>query len=173
MPSASHQKYVAVLQHLVAFAEGDTSAIPVPLLETGDGLISSNHVTNDHLVRTTPRERDVIRAELQLFLRGVANGHAHMLTPMQVRIEMTTHPRSTPVSKRRQQRGARSVSWLIEAKARDWVFWLVDHVLPRVELEILRPCPGCGRPFVRVTRKRFCSARCQSRSYMREWRAPK
>lgn len=33
------------------------------------------------------------------------------------------------------------------------------------------PAPECGRIFLKVTRKRFCSQRCQSRIYMRQLRA--
>lgn len=33
------------------------------------------------------------------------------------------------------------------------------------------PAPDCGRLFLRVTKKRFCSQRCQSRIYMRQFRA--
>lgn len=33
------------------------------------------------------------------------------------------------------------------------------------------PAPGCARIFLKVTKKRFCSQRCQSRIYMRERRA--
>ena len=33
------------------------------------------------------------------------------------------------------------------------------------------PAPECGKAFVRVTRKRFCSQKCQSRIYMRALRA--
>lgn len=32
-------------------------------------------------------------------------------------------------------------------------------------------CPACGIPFVRTRRQRFCSTKCQSRAYMRDWRA--
>lgn len=35
----------------------------------------------------------------------------------------------------------------------------------------LRTCPGCGRLFVKVTRKRYCSSACQNRLYMRGRRA--
>jgi hypothetical protein len=34
----------------------------------------------------------------------------------------------------------------------------------------LCPAPDCDRFFVRVSRKRFCSTRCQSRTYMRKYR---
>lgn len=33
------------------------------------------------------------------------------------------------------------------------------------------PAPECGRIFLKVTKKRFCSQRCQSRIYMRQLRA--
>jgi hypothetical protein len=33
------------------------------------------------------------------------------------------------------------------------------------------PAPECGRIFLKVTKKRFCSQRCQSRIYMRQMRA--
>ena len=33
------------------------------------------------------------------------------------------------------------------------------------------PAPGCGKIFVKITKKRFCSQRCQSRIYMRAKRA--
>ena len=32
------------------------------------------------------------------------------------------------------------------------------------------PAPGCGRFFVKVTKKTYCSTRCQSRVYMRQYR---
>ncbi len=44
-------------------------------------------------------------------------------------------------------------------------------MLTSVPLETLQRCPACGKAFVRVTRKRFCSTRCQSRIYMRQLRA--
>jgi hypothetical protein len=41
-----------------------------------------------------------------------------------------------------------------------------------VGLDRLRVCPasGCGRIFVKVTKKQFCSTNCQMREYMREYR---
>ena len=36
--------------------------------------------------------------------------------------------------------------------------------------EKLSACPECGRLFLKVTKKRFCSTRCQSRVYMRAYR---
>jgi hypothetical protein len=49
------------------------------------------------------------------------------------------------------------------------LFELVD----RVAIDKIRQCPDpdCGRYFVKVTRKRYCSTRCQRRVYMRQLRA--
>jgi len=173
MPISTKADYLNVLQALVAFAEGETLTIPVPIFQVGEGLLVPNYRTNDQIVTATRRQREVIQLELRHFLRGIAKGHGHMITPMQIRIEVTVtpHPPDPPGPKRRHRRDRRVASYLVEGSARDWVFSLVDRVLPHVAIEVLQPCPGCERAFVKVTRKRFCSPRCQSRSYMREWRA--
>jgi len=50
------------------------------------------------------------------------------------------------------------------------VVYEVARVLEAVGFEKLKACPECKRLFVKVTKKRFCSTRCQSRAYMREYR---
>ena len=46
-----------------------------------------------------------------------------------------------------------------------------------VALQRLQLCPAeidsrpCGKAFVKMTQKRFCSTRCQARMYIRETRA--
>jgi len=49
----------------------------------------------------------------------------------------------------------------------------LKEVLEAVGLGKLRVCPStaCGRLFLKVTKKEFCSARCQSRTYMQKRRA--
>lgn len=51
------------------------------------------------------------------------------------------------------------------------VFRLLDDVGPNR----LRNCPAedCGRAFVKITRKEYCSTRCQKKIYMRNYRALK
>lgn len=161
---------VNVLQEIVRFAEGETLSIPVPVVNIGEGLLVPNHVTMKHILVATRPQRESIQAELRAFLRGVSQGHATMIAPMQITMDVVTRAPDPPVSKRRHRRGAHA-SLLIEGSPRDWVFYLVNWVLPRTSLEVLQACPGCGRAFVRVTKKRFHSAQCQRRTYMRERRA--
>ena len=94
-----------------------------------------------------------------------------MLAPMQITLRVVTHPPDSPPKGRRAQRRPRAASLLIEATPRDLLFDQTNRVLPNVALEALQVCPGCGKAFVKVTRKRFCSTRCQSRIYMRQLRA--
>lgn len=170
MPTSSKQDYLAVLQQLVAFARGETLSIPVPVLKVGDGLLAPNSHTMGLIVAATKRQREFLQLELRHYLTGIANGHAEMIKPYEIRIHVVTHVTDRPATSRRRQ-PTRAASYLIEGSDRDWVFNLVDRVLPHVALEALRACPGCGRPFVKVTRKKFCSAKCQSKVYMRQWRA--
>ena len=55
----------------------------------------------------------------------------------------------------------------------DRLTYQLIRVLEAVGVERLRVCaaPDCGRLFWKVTRKEFCSTRCQSRHYMRGYRA--
>lgn len=48
------------------------------------------------------------------------------------------------------------------------------RLLESVGVEKIRKCaaPDCDRIFVQVTRKEFCSTRCQSRIYMRSYKPP-
>lgn len=160
------------LQQLVAFAEGDTLEIPHPVLKVGEGLLTANSPTMRRIVTATKPQREYLQAELRHYLRGIANGHASMIKPYAISTEISTFIIDSPATSRRRRSGKRVANYLIEAEEiRDWVFNLVDRVLPRVELEALRVCPSCERAFVKITRKRFCSARCQSKTYMRQWRA--
>lgn len=171
MPTSSKQDYLAVLQQLVAFAEGETLTIPNPVLKVGDGLLAANHHTNAAIGTATRQQREYLQKELQHYLRGVANGHASMIKPYAIRTEIVTHIADPPSASRRQRSVKRIASYLIEGSFRDWTFNLIDRVVPHVALEALRSCPGCGRAFVKITRKRYCSPRCQTRTYMRQRRA--
>jgi uncharacterized C2H2 Zn-finger protein len=46
-------------------------------------------------------------------------------------------------------------------------FRVIEQCAPK---KVLR-CPECGTLFLKVTRKEYCSARCQMRAYMRTRRA--
>ncbi len=52
----------------------------------------------------------------------------------------------------------------------DLLLYQIIRVLEAVGAGNLLACPECGRVFVKVTKKVFCSTRCQSRVYMRGYR---
>lgn len=171
MPISSKQDYLDVLQQLVEFAEGDTLSIPIPLFEVGDGLLVANHHTMKQIAIATRLQREHLQKELQYYLRGIANGHASMVKPYEIRTEISATVTDSPTTSRRRRSGTRSANYYIEGSIRDWVFYLVDRVLPNVAVEALRSCSGCGRAFVKITQKKFCSTKCQKRTFMRQWRA--
>jgi hypothetical protein len=47
----------------------------------------------------------------------------------------------------------------------DWIAAMADAGTARI-----RVCPACGRLFVKITRKEYCSTKCQARTYMRKYR---
>ncbi len=66
------------------------------------------------------------------------------------------------------------VSVLVYGPPRDWFLYRIIRLLEAVGAEKLLVCPApeCERFFLKVTRKEFCSTRCQSRVYMRGYRTP-
>ena len=62
---------------------------------------------------------------------------------------------------------------MVDGPLRDRFRFSVLRILNTVGVDKLAICPApdCGRLFVRVTRKEYCSTRCQSRLYMRKYRA--
>jgi hypothetical protein len=61
----------------------------------------------------------------------------------------------------------------VHGKPIDLFSYQIVRVLETGGAEKLLACPApeCGRIFLKVTKKRFCSQRCQSRMYMRQLRA--
>jgi endogenous inhibitor of DNA gyrase (YacG/DUF329 family) len=54
---------------------------------------------------------------------------------------------------------------------RDLVLYRLLRLLERVGTDKLQACGECQRLFIKVTRKEFCSTRCQGRVNMRNWRS--
>ena len=67
---------------------------------------------------------------------------------------------------------AADVGLLVYGEPRDWLLYRVMRLLEELGAEKLQVCPApdCGRLFFKVTRKEYCSTRCQSRIYMRRYR---
>jgi hypothetical protein len=159
------------LQQLVAFAEGDTAAFPVLVLKTGEGLVVPSGNALKQVAAMTPRAIEVLQMELRAFLRAAAVDSAS-LQPIRIKLIVGKQLPDTAPHGRRARRARRAVrSLLIDAEPRDLIFDQTIRVLVNAELDALQVCPGCGKAFVIVTRKRFCSTPCQSRLYMRQLRA--
>lgn len=66
-----------------------------------------------------------------------------------------------------------SVRVMVMGSPLDRLLYQIIRVLEVIGFDKLFECPApeCGRLFLKVTKKRFCSQRCQSRIYMRQLRA--
>ncbi len=63
--------------------------------------------------------------------------------------------------------------WIVvNGSPRDLFLYRVIRLLDELGTDKLHTClaPDCGRLFFKVTRKEFCSTRCQTRTYMRKRR---
>ncbi len=94
-----------------------------------------------------------------------------MIAPLRITLIVVTHAPDTPPKGRRARRSPQAASLVVDGGPRDVLFDQTSCVLTSVPLETLQRCPACGKAFVRVTRKRFCSTRRQSRIYMWQLRA--
>lgn len=162
---------MVALQRLVAFAEGETNVFPVLVLRTGNGLVTAASSALKQVAQLTQPEIFRLQLELQYFLRAVPTGSARMIMPKHVTVTIVTHPPDTPPKRGRARQHARAASMLIDGAPRDVLFEQTTLVLLNSALEPLQICPGCGKAFVKVTQKRFCSTRCQTRIYKRKKRA--
>jgi hypothetical protein len=66
----------------------------------------------------------------------------------------------------------KAVLVIVGGPLRDRLLYQILRLLEQLGAEKLQKCPApeCGRLFFKVTRKEFCSTRCQSRVYMRGYR---
>jgi hypothetical protein len=167
MPKTQHD--LTALRELVAFAEGE-APFQVRLVASGGGLVAIASTSLVRLVTQTPAQLAPIRRELAWFLRAIAaTGSATMIAPLQITPTVITH-----APQKRQGRSPRGqTSLLINGNPRDVVMDYVWRLLSVGAVDALKICPApdCDRLFVKVTKKRFCSTRCQSRVYMRAMRA--
>jgi hypothetical protein len=171
MKANSLQDSLNALRQLVAFAEQETSTFPALVLRVGDGLVTATSDTLKRVAALTPRQTEILQLELRHFLRSAAQGHARMVAPMRVTLAIVSHSPDTAPKGARARRASLAASLLVDGTPRDLLFDQANRVLTNVALESLQVCPACGKAFVKVTQKRFCSTRCQSRMYMRQLRA--
>jgi hypothetical protein len=65
------------------------------------------------------------------------------------------------------------VDFVVHGSPLDRFQYQIVRLLEKAGANRLLVCPAknCGRLFLKVTKKRFCSTRCQSRDYMQRYRA--
>jgi hypothetical protein len=64
------------------------------------------------------------------------------------------------------------VKWIVEGSTRDVLCYQTKTFLDRIGgLERVRLCPApdCGRAYLKIGRREFCSTRCQQRIYQRDY----
>jgi CGNR zinc finger len=118
-----------------------------------------------------------LQAVLQSFLRDIA-GRGHVEVDLRLRFWAVRQRRPGKKAGRRYgppDPGAwrPEVDVLVYGEPNDWVRYRAIRLLEDLGAEklLICPAPECGRLFFKVTRKEFCSTRCQSRIYMRGYRS--
>jgi hypothetical protein len=170
------------LQRLVAYAEGGPQGFPILLLETGSAYVTERFY--GELFALGPADLDALQQAVRTFLRLMVGG-ADYTAPLKFDVSFMAAKhepferggrkidgRDQPL-KRSVKGPRRVVSLWIDGTPRDVLLHQVAWLLTSVGIDRLGVCRAtdCGRVYVRITKKRFCSARCQSRTYMRKLRA--
>lgn len=138
------------LRALVAFAEGDRRA---PALA---GVADLDRLTGDAIAAfraLTPEQTERLRADLRSCLRALGGADVSGQRP----IHVTLHPLRV---------GAR-LRLDVSGTPRDVVRYLGISLAEQIGPDRLRVCPApdCGRAFVKIGRREFCSTRCQRRVF--------
>jgi hypothetical protein len=153
------------LRFAVDFAQLDLAQVPMRQLRqaaVGVQLLLARE-TPGYWVKKSPPDHEFLqalqeraRALLAAFVKGRVTVEADLLLTFIVR---------------RENDGRVRVQ--VHGSPLDLFLYQVVRVLETGGAEKLLACPApeCGRIFVKVTKKRFCSQRCQSRIYMRQLRA--
>jgi hypothetical protein len=102
-----------------------------------------------------------IQSDLLQFVKAVAAGEPATVT-------FTDLTLSTPT----RRRGRHQVT-VATGSPRDVLFYAFVRALETVRPGRIQECgrPDCKRLFLKVTKKNYCTPRCQIREYMRGWRA--
>jgi hypothetical protein len=156
------------LEAAIQFAQVDLSKLP------GKGLDTAERIVQRIIHRTEPatqvlpgaldrRTLTALQARALELLRSIA-------TPGPSRITIAGDLLLTFIAVREKDA---SVSVRVSGHALDRFQYQLIRLLEDAGVEKLLTCPApdCGRIFLKVTKKRFCSQRCQSRIYMRQVRA--
>jgi hypothetical protein len=158
-----------ILRVLLAFVESDTPAKPLSKvgLRTGrhpfDWMLAGEGVPTGLTEVWTMDAAGVeaLRLELRAFLRYLASDGQ---TPR--------WPKGITVTLAPLHVAAGAVKWIVRGSPRDVLCYQTKTFLDRIGgLERLRLCPApdCGKTFLKIGRREFCSTRCQQRIYQRDY----
>lgn len=157
---------VRVLRQLVEFAEGPDQGDRVALADAGRSLVAlqaSNTQVSKALVALTAEQLRSLKHDLRSFLRAAGGHLGDYLQATQIRVELLPL-----LGKLKQTKGRER--WLFAATGapRDVLLYQVAMLLAMVGEDRLRfcPAPDCGRAFVKVGRREYCSDRCQRRVFV-------
>jgi hypothetical protein len=149
-PYRSHPA-VQALRVLVAFAESRARDVDLqPLLHAGKAFAAAPVLAA--LRGLSLPARTALRLDLQAFVRDLAAHDGTDREGPRLRIEIV------PVITR-----ADTIEEFVDGPVRDVVLYQVTTLVRAIGTARLRRCPAldCGRVFVQVGRRLFCSPRCQ------------
>jgi hypothetical protein len=154
------------LRFLVDFAQlpGDVVMSAEPLLRQVLAIALERPDEEDWASTAWRRERPLSRSVVRRLQADVDM----IVTPLAV--EMGEAATIDVQLRFRVARGPGGVWVLVEGDRRHRFSYRVLRLIDDVGVDKVRQC-ACGRVFVKVTRKEFCSTRCQMRFYMRTVRA--
>jgi len=151
---------------------------PLHWLYAGDGMVTE--ATLGALLKLRAPELEALRLEVRALLRFLAGAESEERVAARVQVEVwaakTDPVPASPVGRRLRarrvgRRGAsasKAVTHFIHGAPRDAVLYQVILLLGRIggaERLRLCPAPDCGRVFLKVGRRDFCSDRCRQRVY--------
>lgn len=171
------------LRQLIEYAE-DTApmavhmgAFPIWWMVAGDGRVTD--AVWEDLNKMHAPELEALRLEVRALLRFLAGAHKNWSVATRVPIEIwptRTDPmpgslvgRRLRKRLRRSQPGAKVVTHFIHGTVRNVLLYQVVQLLERIGgVDRLRLCPApdCGRAFLKIGRRDYCSDRCRNRVFL-------
>ena len=130
-------------------------------------------VPGQHGLWLSPADLKRIQPDVRRVLRSIVEKTVTRVDLAMNVVIIASPDRAARLSDRRQRLPDARVHTVWRGAPRDMFLSRLIRLLEHCDVETLRVCPApeCGRMFVKVTRKEFCSTQCQSRVYMRKYRA--
>jgi len=157
------------LRLLVEFAESDGPGDRVALAEAGRGLVAlqaSNAQTAKAMATLTAEQLRHLKQDLRAFLRAAGGQPSSYLQATLIRVELLPL-----LGKLKQVKGRNRWLFGVSGAPRDVLLYQLVTLLATVGEDRLHfcPAPDCGRAFVKVGRRAYCSERCQRRVFMKDY----